>query len=196
MHVVVGSLARFPHRFPVRFLVKLVVGALVAVLAPPTPTAHAAPCWQPPVTEAEVVDPFRGPTCPWCAGNRGIEYDLDAPSDVSAVATGSVTFAGLVAGVAYVVVELPSGWRLTYGRLASIEVAAGDVVLAGRRLGSADDGFYFGLRIGDTYVDPAPFLGTVVGRPRLVPTDGTPRRAAPPSRTICSRGAPVRIGPR
>jgi murein DD-endopeptidase MepM/ murein hydrolase activator NlpD len=178
----------------VRRLITLLVGA--GALFPPASTSRAQPCWRPPVPDAEIVDPFRSPTCPWCAGNRGLEFRVDAPVGVGAVASGSVTFAGRVAGVAYVVVELPSGWRLTYGRLASIEVATGDVVLAGRRLGVTSEAFYFGLRIGDTYVDPSPFLGTVVGRPRLVPTDATPRRAAPPARTVCDRPAPVRSGPR
>ncbi len=58
--------------------------------------------------------------------------------------------------------------------------AAGDVVAARSVVGTTDGHFHFGLRDGDVYLDPAPYLGRLVGRPRLVPTDGTAARPAPP----------------
>ena len=39
----------------------------------PATAADAAPCWFPPVT-GTVTDPYREPPCPWCAGNRGLDY--------------------------------------------------------------------------------------------------------------------------
>jgi murein DD-endopeptidase MepM/ murein hydrolase activator NlpD len=136
----------------------------------------AAPCLRPPVV-GEVVDPFRAPACPWCAGNRGIEYRVGAGTPVVNAAAGVVEFAGAVAGTTYVVVRLANGWRLTYGQLTSLRVEQGDRVLAGRVVGEVDGAFFLGLRVGDEYADPAPYLGRLTGRPRLVPLDGTPARS-------------------
>jgi murein DD-endopeptidase MepM/ murein hydrolase activator NlpD len=144
----------------------------------------AAPCWQPPV-DGVVVDPFRAPACTWCAGNRGIEFSVGRNSRVSAAGTGTVAFVGSVAGTRYVVVELPGGWRHTYGRLASTRVVAGDVVIAGALIARTTTEFFFGLRVGDAYTDPAPYIGELVGRARLIPVDGSAARAAAPPHARC-----------
>jgi murein DD-endopeptidase MepM/ murein hydrolase activator NlpD len=145
-----------------------------------------------------VVDPFRQPPCPFCAGNRGIDYAVDPGTVVRHAAPGRVEFAGTVAGTRYVVVSLANGWRLTYGQLTEVEVDAGDAVLAGGLVGRASGTFSFGLRVGDEYVDPEPFIGRPVTRPRLVPVDGTPPRPASVSRVVCPAPAgamPVETGP-
>jgi murein DD-endopeptidase MepM/ murein hydrolase activator NlpD len=165
--------------------IAIAVAVVVAVVTIASAEAVAAPCWQLPV-DAPVSDPFRPPPCPWCAGNRGLEYDVSPPTVVRSVAAGTVTFAGSVAGTVYVVVELPNGWRLTYGRLAGTRLQAGDGVLAGTRIGATGRQFFFGLRIGDTYHDPARYLGRWVGTPRLIPLDGSAPRAAPPVQLRCS----------
>jgi murein DD-endopeptidase MepM/ murein hydrolase activator NlpD len=164
----------------------LLVGASVALLA--GSNVEAAPCWRPPV-EATIVDEFRAPACVWCAGNRGLEYAVDGTATVRAAASGRVEFVGAVAGVRYVVVRLANGWRHTYGQLRSTSVDNGDVVLAGGTIGRVSDRFFFGLRIGDDYADPSPYLGVMRTRPRLVPTDATPPRPAPPARPVCQRPA-------
>jgi len=151
--------------------------------------ASAAPCWFPPVVGA-VVDPFREPTCPWCAGNRGLDFRVGSGVAVSAAATGRVEFAGTVVDVRYVVVRLANGWRHTYGQLTSTSLEPGDAVVAGSRIGRASGAFFFGLRLGDDYADPARFIGELRGRPRLVPLDGTPPRPAPPARLRCRPVAP------
>jgi murein DD-endopeptidase MepM/ murein hydrolase activator NlpD len=153
-----------------------VVGAIGGV--------DAAPCWRPPVAGV-VIDPFRAPECRWCAGNRGLEYRVESRSAVTAAASGTVTFARVVAGVRYVVVEVPGGWRHTYGRLASSGVAAGDVVIAGTEIARTTGEFLFGLRIGDDYIDPAPYIGRLVGRARLIPLDGSTARPAPAAQVRC-----------
>jgi len=153
-----------------------------------SPTAAATPCWFPPVL-ASVSDPFREPPCPWCAGNRGLEYAVTADTAVRAAASGRVVFAGTVVDVRYVVVQLGTGWRHTYGRLTSATVALGDVVLANEVVGTASGSLFFGLRIGDDYADPAPYIGVARSRPRLVPLDGTPARPAPPARLRCPEPA-------
>ena len=162
----------------------LVAVAVAAAAAVPVGAA-AADCLRPPVT-APIADHFRDPPCPWCAGNRGLQYDVDAGTPVLAAAAGTVTFAGVVAGVRYVVVVHADGLRATYGGLASSPWRAGDRLPAGAVVGRAGAaGLHFGLRRGDVYLDPEPRMGELRARPRLVPTDGTPARPAPPPALRC-----------
>ncbi len=144
-------------------------------------------CWAPPV-DAPVVDPFRPPPCAWCPGNRGIEYGPTPGQPVRAVAAGTVSFAGTVAGTRYVVVDHGDGLRATYGRLAAASLGVGERVAAGQVIGTTTAEAYFGLRRGDLAVDPTPLLGTWRRRPRLVPLDGTPARPAPAPRLVCGGG--------
>jgi murein DD-endopeptidase MepM/ murein hydrolase activator NlpD len=159
-----------------------VIGAVVALMLL-TPG-----CYQHPVS-SPVVDPFRAPACAFCPGNRGLEYRPSAGSRVVAAADGVVRFSGLVAGVRYVVVAQADGRTTTYGRLAAAQVAPGTSLRAGDTIGTTTDRFYFGLREGERYVDPAPFLGVLRYRPRLVPVDGSaPRRAPPPTMHCAASG--------
>lgn len=160
--------------------------AAVLVVAPPTPVA-AGTCWVPPVAAA-VIDPFRAPACPWCPGNRGLSFGTSPGVAVSAVAAGQVTFAGRVAGVVYVVVELADGRRVTYGNLAEPAVEVGDRAVAGMMLGRTAGVFHFGLRApkdpaggADTYLDPTALLGTWRYRLRLIPVGGPAPPAPPPT---------------
>ena len=153
---------------------------LIPALAP----LLAASCLLPPVN-APVTDAFREPSCTWCPGNRGLEYTVPAGAAVRAAAAGRVTFRGSVAGVLYVVVEHADGLRATYGRLSSTDLSTGSTVTQGSEVGRSSSELYFGLRRGDMYVDPAPLLGRLVERWRLVPTDGSLGRRAPPPRLRC-----------
>ncbi|MFP5489044.1 MAG: hypothetical protein ACLGHQ_12150, partial [Acidimicrobiia bacterium] len=79
-----------------------VIGSLLAVaLAGAVVSGDArvvaATCWYPPV-EANVRDPFRDPGCPWCPGNRGIEFATRPGQPGTAVAAGRGSFVGTVAG--------------------------------------------------------------------------------------------------
>ncbi|MFZ9191938.1 MAG: peptidoglycan DD-metalloendopeptidase family protein [Ilumatobacteraceae bacterium] len=104
---------------------------------------------------ATVIDGFRAPSCPRCAGNRGIEYAFASPT-VSAGAPGQVVFAGAVGGRNYVVLRHANDprVRITYGRLATIAVQLGDEVQVGATLGQASGVLYLGVRVGRIYVDP------------------------------------------
>ncbi len=151
--------------------------------------AAAAPCWRPPVA-GQIIERFREPACPYCAGKRGIEFQAATPpgaatARVRSVEAGRVTFSGMVAGTRYVVIDHANGWKVTYGRLRDVGVRRGDVVARGEVLGSVSRRFYFGLRVKSEYRDPEPYLGRLVGRPRLVPVDGSARRAAPAARWSC-----------
>ncbi len=166
-----------------RRIIAIVTGVVVLGLFP-SDAALAAACWQAPV-DGHVTDPFREPPCPYCAGNRGLEYQVGVDADVRAVEAGVVSWAGTIAGTRYVVVRHGDGWRTTYGRLTASSLRTGDPV--GRRgvIGTASGSFYFGLRVGEEYRDPAPHLGQLVGRPRLIPLDGTAARLPPPPRLRC-----------
>jgi murein DD-endopeptidase MepM/ murein hydrolase activator NlpD len=167
-----------------------VIGAVAALLL------LAPGCYQPPIT-APITDPFRAPSCAFCPGNRGLEYQPPTGSRVSAAAPGTVKFSGVVAGVRYVVVDQTDGRIATYGRLATARVVAGTDVAMGDLVGATTDHFYFGLREGDRYIDPAPFLGTLRYRPRLVPLDGSlPRRAPPPAMVCVASGVGERASRR
>jgi murein DD-endopeptidase MepM/ murein hydrolase activator NlpD len=149
-----------------------------------TAVLAALPCWLPPV-HAPVVDPFRAPECPYCPGNRGLEYATRDGQPVLAAAAGVVSFSGLVAGTRYVVVEHADGLRVTYGRLVSAAVGEGAQVRQGQLIGLATEQFLLGVRRGDEYLDPAPYLGTILRRARLVPVDGTPPRPGRPPVLVC-----------
>ncbi|MCU0261636.1 MAG: peptidoglycan DD-metalloendopeptidase family protein, partial [Ilumatobacteraceae bacterium] len=153
-----------------------------------------ASCWLPPV-DAPVVDAFRPPPCRWCPGNRGLEYGTDPGTLVRAVASGTVTFAGRVAGAGYVTVAVdgPGGESLlvTYGGVTT-SLRAGSVVLAGSVVGRTDGRLHLGVRRGGAYVDPAPLVGRPRGPIRLVPTDASPARPVAPADSICWPDRPIR----
>jgi len=153
------------------FAVAAMVTAIGAALCPTD--GVAAVCWRPPV-EAPISDPYRAPACPWCAGNRGIEYATRSGTPVRAVAAGRVSFAGTIAGRTYLVVRHADGLRATYGHLRTARFAVGDLVVAGSIVGTAGATLHFGLRDGDRYLDPAPWIGRLVRPAWLVPTDGSP----------------------
>ena len=179
-----------PVRRPGRPRAVGVVAAVVAVavaLGVVAPAGAAPGCLRPPAV-APIVDRFRDPPCAWCAGNRGLQYAVAAGTPVRAAAAGTVTFAGRVAGVRYVVVAHADGLRATYGGLASSPRSIGDRVPAGAVMGVSGEGLHFGIRRGDVYLDPEPMLGELRRRPRLVPTDGTPPRPAPPPMLRCRAG--------
>jgi murein DD-endopeptidase MepM/ murein hydrolase activator NlpD len=174
-------MARTPRRWAAA---TLVLSALVLAAVPSRGAASA--CWAPPVV-GRVADPFRAPACRWCAGNRGIEYAVGAGTSVRAVATGVVTYSGVVAGTRYVVIDIGAGRRVTYGRLSSAGVRLGDRVVARTPVGTASGTLFFGLRVHGAYTDPASLIGVLVGRPRLIPSDGGRPRPAPPPSFRCGR---------
>ena len=164
------------------------VVALATLVGAAGQPAGAAPCWLPPVV-GTIADPYREPPCRWCAGNRGLEYRIGRDVAVRSAASGRVVYVGTVVDVRYVVIRIAGGRRHTYGQLTSTPLELGDVVLTGATVGRASNTFFFGLRVGEEYADPAPFLGHEYIRPRLVPIDGTTARPAPPAQLRCPNSA-------
>ena len=148
--------------------------------------AALAVCYPPPV-EAPVSVPFVQPACSYCPGHRGLEYRVAPATPVHFIAPGVVTFAGLVAGTEYVVVLQTDGMKATYGQLQAALVTRGDLVVVGQAAGRSGQRLYFGLRdAADDPIDPAPLLGVLVGRARLVPAPGGGERRASVPRRICA----------
>ncbi len=168
---------------------------LIALLGAPAggaATAGAAgsagTCWPPPVA-APIALAFVGPVCPWCPGHRGVEFATGASIVVTASTGGQVAFAGTVVGVGYVTVREPGGLLVTYGRVTPA-VRAGSTIAAGQVVGLTSGALFLSIRRGETYLDPAGFIGELRWPTRLIPTDGSPGPPAGPPSLHC-RGAPV-----
>ena len=160
-----------------RYRTLLIAGLATWMFTLAAESAVAAPCWRPPVS-GQVVDHFRSPWCPYCAGNRGIEYRTDGSVVVRSVQAGRVVFSGSVGGTRYVVIDHRNGWKLTYGRLSETELRRGEVVVSGAVVGSVDGSFHFGLRVNGSYRDPAPYIGRL---DRSTSTRADRRHSASPS---------------
>ena len=131
-------------------------------------TRHGRPVFRPPV-EAPVTDPFRPPEDPYGPGNRGIEYDTEPGDVVRAAASGTVVFAGAVAGTLHVTVDHGGGLVSSYSYLLRISVRVGANVAQGTVIGIAGERLHFGVRLDGAYTDPAGFVGVRRVRVRLVP---------------------------
>ena len=121
------------------------------------------------------VGPFR-----WSAGHRGVDLAAAPGSTVLAPAAGTVRFAGVVAGRPVLSID--------HGRLVSTyepvisTLRAGDAVSAGDVIGrlsplpghcSPAACLHWGVRRGETYLDPLGLLGLVI-RPIILKPLGGP----------------------
>ncbi len=167
-----------------RLLLALLV-ATAAALAPvpagagPVPPAPApiAP-WGSPLGDPPVVTrPFRPPPSPYGPGHRGADLGGAPGEVVRAAGNGVVVFAGTVAGRPVVSVDHAGGLRTTYEPVTPT-VAAGQEVRRGDPLGTLVAGhggcpaaacLHWGLRRGETYLDPLSLLRPP--RVRLLPLD-------------------------
>ncbi|MGY1672760.1 M23 family metallopeptidase [Geodermatophilus sp. SYSU D00710] len=165
---------------PARLLLVLLV-ACAAALAPVAAVAGpaapaAAPPWVSPLGDPPVVTrPFAPPPSPYGPGHRGADL-AGAPGDVVRTAgDGVVAFAGMVAGRPVVSVDHPDGLRTTHEPVTPT-VGAGQAVRRGDPLGTLVAGhegcpvaacLHWGLRRGETYLDPLSLLRPP--RVRLLP---------------------------
>jgi murein DD-endopeptidase MepM/ murein hydrolase activator NlpD len=122
-----------------------------------------------------VVRRFDPPPEPWLAGHRGVDLAAAPGAAVRSAGPGTVVFAGMVAGRGVVSVEHPDGLRTTYEPVVAT-VVTGAAVDRGTHLGVLAPGhagcaaaacLHWGLRRGDTYLDPLLLLG--FARVRLLP---------------------------
>ena len=140
--------------------------------AEPRVDAHAA-VW-PLDPRPQVVDGFAPPAEEWGAGHRGVDL-LGTPGQrVRAARSGTVTFAGMLAGRGVVVVG-HGPTRTTYEPV-SASVRVGDEVRAGQPIGAMEtfgshcwprSCLHWGLIEDETYLNPLTLVGA--GPVRLLP---------------------------
>lgn len=164
------------------WLALLALTVLVAVPA----RAHADEEWIRPVPGA-VVRGFDPPAHRWEPGHRGVDLDAPGGAPVVAAGSGTVAFAGMVAGRPVVSID-HGALRTTYEPVAAV-VSTGQPVVAGQVIGTVVDGhcadsgcLHWGLVRGGDYLDPLSLLGT--SRVRLLAADD-----ALPARTAVSPSA-------
>jgi murein DD-endopeptidase MepM/ murein hydrolase activator NlpD len=161
---------------PRHLRVALFVVACLSVLAIPTP-ATAAPAlpmpagW--PLRGAPVVQRgFAPPALAWASGHRGIDLVAKPGEEILAAASGTVRFAGSIAGKPVVSIDHGSV-RTTYEPVVST-LRVGERVELGQVIGVLKTGghclscLHWGLREGRNYLDPLLLLGNRDGRLRLV----------------------------
>ncbi|MFI9205922.1 M23 family metallopeptidase [Streptomyces sp. NPDC053048] len=133
-----------------------------------------------------VARAWEPPPAPWAAGHRGVDLTAPPGQPVRAAAPGTVSFAGTVAGRGVISIELTGTGdpplRTTYEPVRATarpgdRVAAGDVigVLEASRTHCTGGCLHWGLRRGDTYLDPLSLLPPWMlrrGPSRLLPLSG------------------------
>ncbi|MER5210777.1 M23 family metallopeptidase [Streptomyces sp. NPDC002838] len=136
----------------------------------------------------QVVRTWEPPPTPYARGHRGVDLAAVPGTPVRAVAAGRVSFAGQVGGKRVVSVELTGTGdpplRTTYEPVRA-SVKKGDEVEVGEMVGTAEPTgshctarcVHWGLRRGDTYLDPLSLLPPWLlrrGPSRLLPVLGVP----------------------
>jgi murein DD-endopeptidase MepM/ murein hydrolase activator NlpD len=115
---------------------------------------------------------FAPPTVAWSSGHRGVDLVAKPGEAILAVASGTVAFAGSIAGKPVVSIDHGSV-RTTYEPVVS-SVHVGERVARGQVIGVLGAGghcrgcLHWGLREGRSYLDPLLLLGSRDGRLRLV----------------------------
>lgn len=122
---------------------------------------------------APVSRRFHLPEGHYGPGTRGLRYATAAGSTAVAIASGTVSFAGAVAGRLAVTVDHADGRRSSLTGLAATLVVAGDVVPRGAPLGVTGNEVHLGVREHGRYIDPATLFAPS-GPARLVPVGSGP----------------------
>ena len=162
---------------------RVLVGCLSVVLVvAPAPTARAELGVRlvPPV-DGPISAAFDEPEGTYGPGHRGVDYRVEVGTPVRAAGDGSVTFAGVVAGVRAVTLSHGSGIETTYTGLSRIEVQVGERIEEGRFLGASGTvhdvpALHLGVKVRGEYVDPVDLLIDldVAGAIHLAPLAWTP----------------------
>ena len=153
----------------------LFLTATATATAEPSDAPPAIASWTAPVGEPSVTRAFDPPSSPYGPGHRGVDLAGAPGVAVRAAGDGVVAFAGMVAGRPVVSVDHAGGLRTTYEPVDP-DVGAGTRVSRGAVLGTLAAGhagcpvaacLHWGLRRGETYLDPMTLLDPP--RVRLLP---------------------------
>jgi murein DD-endopeptidase MepM/ murein hydrolase activator NlpD len=165
------------------------------VMGQPAPDSLQAPPRVPllhPPVDGPLLRGFEETAGPYGPGHRGVDFGAAPGAPVRAPASGRVTFAGRVAGVTWVTIEVAPAVLVTVGPLRGVATSVGRVVTTGAPVGTLAPGhpvvhrspaaggspgespragvaaLHLGLRASGVYVDPLPWLAGLA-RPRLAP---------------------------
>ncbi len=179
------SRARRPGRRRTLLLPLVAVLLLTSTAAAPAPasartvTTAGAHAWPVPGFP-QVGRPFDPPAQRYGSGHRGVDLVASPGTTVLAAGTGTVVFAGELAGRGVVSVQHADGLRTTYEPVTAV-VRPGAEVVRGQLLGSLEAGhpgcpaaacLHWGVRRGAAdYLDPLRLVGTWAVR--LLPFGGT-----------------------
>src|SRR5581483_8400630 len=113
-----------------------------------------------------VLRGFEPPPQPWMAGHRGVDLGAGAGAIVVAAGSGVVRFAGVVVDRPVVSISHADGLITTYEPVEPL-VKTGDTVVIGQPIGRLLAGhagcalacLHWGLRDGQSYLDPLALLG-------------------------------------
>lgn len=158
---------------------------LVAAVGAGTPEPSRRWVWPLDPTPV-VVAHFDPPADPWGAGHRGVDLLASVGQQVRTPQSGTVTFAGVVAGRPVVVVTHPDGLRSTLEPVLptstiGTSVAPGTVVgTIAATPGHCSPGtcLHWGVLRGESYLDPLSFVAP--RRVILLPLSGGPMVRGPP----------------
>lgn len=166
----------------------------------------APPVTYVPPTRGAVLRHYEAPPTPYAAGHRGIDLACATGSIVVSSATGTVAFAGKIAGEWYVSIDHEDGIRSTYSYVKVVLVTKGQRVARTApvaRCGSGHPGsslpthMHFGMKRGDTYLDPEPMLiaGFRSDYSRLIhlADAASPARSQPPMKSTDRVPEPLRL---
>lgn len=164
---------------PRRFAAALSCLALFATLLVAAPADARLPYGWPLSPRPSVVRPYSPPAQRWQPGHRGVDLAGAPGAPVLAAGSGTVSFAGRVAGKPVVSIRHADGLLTTYEPVAA-SVRAGESVSRGQVIGTlaaghpgcpVDTCLHWGARRGSgsasTYLNPLSLVGAV--RVRLKP---------------------------
>jgi hypothetical protein len=144
------------------------IGVVALFVTVPAGAAPGPPGWLVPPVDGAVTRGWIAPAHEFGPGHRGIDYAVPEGTLVRAAAPGTVSFAGVVAGVRAVTLQHADGLATTYTSLSEMFVRGGEDVEDGRWIGRAgvahaggEAGLHFGVKLNGAYVDPAEYLGPV-----------------------------------
>ncbi|HEX5671469.1 MAG TPA: peptidoglycan DD-metalloendopeptidase family protein [Acidimicrobiia bacterium] len=97
-------------------------------------------------------------------GHWGIDLEATPGTVVKAPAHGTVTFAGTVAGMRTVTIDVGTGTLVSVSYLEEVSVSSGMLVRLGEELGRSGrahgrPALHLSVRQAGRYVDPMPYLG-------------------------------------
>ena len=158
-------------------LATLIVAGLAAVALP----AYAEDSWVWPLDpQPAVVEAFDAPDEEYGAGHRGVDLAGAVGADVHAVASGTVTYVGKIAGVGVITID-HGGTESTY-QPVDATVTRGDDISAGETIGTLaeagshcapDACLHLGRIVAGEYADPLELLPST-SAVRLVTPFGPP----------------------